>query len=100
MSFLPILNSAPILATYPNHTQHHQACQPPPLSLFCSSSNMESTFKLHPLPKVALEALQAAASAEGCPEGLAIVGGLTEVSDLGWNGWIREGRRETEQRPS
>jgi len=41
---------------------------------------MESTFKLHPLPQVVLEALQAASSKEGCPEGMEIVGGLTEVS--------------------
>jgi hypothetical protein len=40
---------------------------------------MESTFKLHPLPQVVLEALQAASSKEECPEGMEIVGGLTEV---------------------
>ena len=79
---------------FPNTTTRHHQDQPlpKPLLLF---TQMESTFKLHPLPKVALEALQAAASAEGCPEGMAIVGGLTEVSGGGGNGWTR---REAEQR--
>ena len=44
---------------------------------------MQSTFQLHPLPTAALEALRAAASSEGCPEGLTIVGGLTEVRFVG-----------------
>lgn len=69
------------------------------------------TFELHPLPEAALKALQAAASTDGCPEGLAVVGGLTEVGgwgdacsassgnfniELGWSmdaGWERGGAR-------
>jgi hypothetical protein len=43
---------------------------------------MFDTFELHPLPEAALKALRAAAVSEGCPEGMAIVGGLTEVRGL------------------
>lgn len=90
--FIGPAHSFPVPFPFPN-TANHTAPQPlSPAQLLLFTPNMESTFKLHPLPKVALEALQAAASAEGCPEGMAIVGGLTEVSGLGGSG------RETEQK--
>ena len=60
------------------HTNHFLlSSTTPPIKQI---NKMQSTFKLHPLPEAALKALRAAASTEGCPEGMAIVGGLTEVS--------------------
>lgn len=55
----------------PHPHPHHQTTDP---------TRMFDTFELHPLPEAALKALRAAAVADGCPEGMAIVGGLSEVS--------------------
>lgn len=55
---------------------------------------MFDTFQLHPLPEAALKALRAAASTDSCPEGLAIVGGLTEVRESGKaHSELQQGRR-------
>lgn len=63
---------------------------------------MFDTFTLHPLPEAALAALRAAAVADGCPEGMAIVGGLTEVRvwKLQYGARARGGAQQQQRAPA